>query len=114
VRSVCDRARRRPHPARTRRIRGHGRHAEARTRGESALTGAIWNEAAARAAMGALGTDYAPLGDMRASADYRRQAAQNLLYRFSSRRGRTIRCRQAMSASSRRPESSMRRLREAS
>jgi len=49
---------------------------------ESALTDAIWNEAAARAAMGALGTDYAPLGDMRASADYRRQAAQNLLYRF--------------------------------
>jgi len=49
---------------------------------ETALAGAIWNEAAARAAMEALASDYAPLGDMRASADYRRQTAQNLLYRF--------------------------------
>ena len=49
---------------------------------ESALAGAVWNEATARAAMGALATDYTPLGDMRASADYRRQTAQNLLYRF--------------------------------
>jgi xanthine dehydrogenase small subunit len=49
---------------------------------ESALAGATWNEATARAAMNALATDYAPLGDMRASADYRRQTAQNLLYRF--------------------------------
>ena len=49
---------------------------------ESALAGAPWNEATARAAMSALATDYAPLTDMRASADYRRQTAQNLLYRF--------------------------------
>jgi len=49
---------------------------------ERALTDAIWNEATARAAMGALATDYAPLGDMRASAEYRQQTAQNLLYRF--------------------------------
>jgi xanthine dehydrogenase small subunit len=49
---------------------------------EAALTGATWNEATARGAMDALGTDYTPLGDMRASADYRRQTAQNLLYRF--------------------------------
>jgi len=49
---------------------------------ESALTGAVWNEATARTAMAALAADYAPLGDMRASADYRRQAAQNLVYRF--------------------------------
>ena len=32
--------------------------------------------------MAALATDYAPLTDMRASAEYRRQTAQNLLYRF--------------------------------
>ena len=49
---------------------------------EKALTGAPWNEATARAAMNALATDYAPLSDMRASADYRQQTAQNLLYRF--------------------------------
>jgi xanthine dehydrogenase small subunit len=49
---------------------------------ERALTGAVWNEATARAAMSALEVDYAPLTDMRASADYRRQTAQNLLYRF--------------------------------
>ena len=49
---------------------------------ERALTGAAWNEATARAAMTALASDYTPLTDMRASADYRRQTAQNLLYRF--------------------------------
>ena len=49
---------------------------------ERALSGAIWNERTARAAMSALATDYTPLSDMRASADYRRQTAQNLLYRF--------------------------------
>ena len=49
---------------------------------ESALSGAAWNEATARAAMSALDTDYTPLADMRASAEYRRQTAQNLLYRF--------------------------------
>ena len=32
--------------------------------------------------MEALAADYTPLTDMRASADYRRQTAQNLLYRF--------------------------------
>ena len=49
---------------------------------ERALVGVPWTEATARAAMSALATDYAPLTDMRASADYRRQTAQNLLYRF--------------------------------
>ncbi len=49
---------------------------------ERALVGQTWTEATARAAMAALATDYAPLTDMRASADYRRQTAQNLLYRF--------------------------------
>jgi xanthine dehydrogenase small subunit len=49
---------------------------------ERALAGAEWNEATARAAMEAIAIDYTPLSDMRAGADYRRQTAQNLLYRF--------------------------------
>lgn len=52
------------------------RHAEAR------LEQQIWNEATLQAAMQALSDDYAPLSDMRASAEYRLQTAQNLLRRF--------------------------------
>ena len=49
---------------------------------EAALVGQPWNEAAVRAAMTAMAQDYAPLSDMRASSNYRMQAAQNLLRRF--------------------------------
>jgi xanthine dehydrogenase small subunit len=49
---------------------------------ERALAGREWNEAAAQAAMDALGGDYAPITDMRASGAYRRRVARNLLYRF--------------------------------
>ena len=49
---------------------------------EAALSGKPWTEETVRAGMEALATDYAPLSDMRASAAYRRQAAQNLLHRF--------------------------------
>ncbi len=49
---------------------------------ESALSGKPWTEATARAGMAALTTDYTPLTDMRASAEYRQQTAANLLYRF--------------------------------
>lgn len=49
---------------------------------EAALGGQSWTEATARAAMAALEQDYRPMTDMRASADYRRQTARNLLYRF--------------------------------
>lgn len=52
------------------------------THAEAALTDASWHEAAARAAMQALGDDYAPLTDMRASDAYRLEAARNLMYRF--------------------------------
>jgi xanthine dehydrogenase small subunit len=52
------------------------RHAEA------ALTGAAWNEAAARRAMDALAADYQPLTDMRASGAYRLKVARNALWRF--------------------------------
>ena len=48
---------------------------------EAALTGKPWTEAAVRAAMAALDTDFTPLTDMRASADYRMRAAKNLLLR---------------------------------
>ncbi|MGF6807959.1 xanthine dehydrogenase small subunit [Paraburkholderia sp. Clong3] len=49
---------------------------------EAVLRDAEWHEATAQAAMLALGTDYAPLTDMRASSDYRLEAAKNTLYRF--------------------------------
>jgi xanthine dehydrogenase small subunit len=49
---------------------------------EAALLGQPWNEATVRTAMAALAQDYAPISDLRASAEYRTKAAQNLLYRF--------------------------------
>jgi xanthine dehydrogenase small subunit len=55
------------------------RHAE---RAEAAMLGQPWNEATLAAAQQALGDDFKPLTDMRASAEYRLQVAQNLLRRF--------------------------------
>ena len=49
---------------------------------EAALTGQPWNEATARGGMAALGQDYTPLSDMRATSSYRARGAANLLYRF--------------------------------
>ena len=49
---------------------------------EKSLVGKAWNETNARVAMAALGEDFKPLTDMRASAEYRGQVAANLLYRF--------------------------------
>ena len=49
---------------------------------EAAVTGRPWTEATLRAAQAALDHDYQPLTDLRASADYRRQAARGLLERF--------------------------------
>jgi len=49
---------------------------------EAALLGQPWTEATLRPAMAALARDYTPLTDMRASAGYRLQVAQNLLRRF--------------------------------
>jgi xanthine dehydrogenase small subunit len=49
---------------------------------EDALTGKHWSEETARAAMDRLAADYAPLTDMRASADYRMKTARNLIYRL--------------------------------
>jgi xanthine dehydrogenase small subunit len=51
-------------------------------RAEAALLGQPWSETTLQAAMAALADDYTPLSDMRASAGYRMQVAQNLLRRF--------------------------------
>ena len=52
------------------------------TGAEAALLGMPWTQATADAAKTALAGDYQPLSDMRASAAYRLQVAQNLLQRF--------------------------------
>ena len=49
---------------------------------ERALLGERWNEVSVRAAQAALAQDFEPLSDMRASAAYRLQVAQNLVQRF--------------------------------
>lgn len=49
---------------------------------EDALIGQPWEEEVVRAAMSAMDQDYAPMTDMRASSDYRRTVAKNLLYKF--------------------------------
>jgi xanthine dehydrogenase small subunit len=49
---------------------------------EAALIGQPWSEDTLRTAMMALGRDYAPLTDARASSTYRMRTAQNLLRRF--------------------------------
>ena len=49
---------------------------------EQALLGQPWNDATVRAAQAALALDFTPLTDMRASAGYRMQVAQNLLHRL--------------------------------
>ena len=54
-----------------------------RARGaESMLLDQPWNEAALQAAQAALAQDFTPMTDMRGSAAYRLQVAQNLLRRF--------------------------------
>ncbi len=49
---------------------------------EAALAGKPWTLATFQAAGAALASDYSPIGDMRASAAYRLQVAQNLLLRL--------------------------------
>jgi xanthine dehydrogenase small subunit len=49
---------------------------------EAALLGKPWTLATVEAAVAAFGTDYQPITDMRASAEYRLLVAQNLLRRF--------------------------------
>ncbi|MBZ9851171.1 xanthine dehydrogenase small subunit [Mesorhizobium sp. CA14] len=49
---------------------------------EKALIGKVWNEATVEAAMAEYASDFTPLTDMRATAEYRALAAKNLLLRF--------------------------------
>ncbi len=49
---------------------------------ETYLLGKDWDEETAKQAMALIAQDYTPLTDMRASSQYRAQAAVNLLYRF--------------------------------
>lgn len=49
---------------------------------EVALTGQVWGRDAVEGAMTVIDTDFTPLSDMRASADYRRLVARNLLLKF--------------------------------
>ncbi|MBN3763181.1 xanthine dehydrogenase small subunit [Burkholderia sp. Ac-20365] len=49
---------------------------------EAAIADNDWHEATAQIAMLALAKDYQPLSDMRATSDYRLEAAKNTLYRF--------------------------------
>ena len=49
---------------------------------EAALLGRPWTQESVRAAQAALGRDFSPLSDMRASDTYRLQVAANLLQRF--------------------------------
>jgi xanthine dehydrogenase small subunit len=49
---------------------------------EAEIVGRRWNEETLGRAIDALKKDFAPISDMRASADYRLQATQNLLRRF--------------------------------
>jgi xanthine dehydrogenase small subunit len=49
---------------------------------EAAVVGQPWTEATVQAAMQALATDFKPLTDMRATADYRLMVAQNMLQRL--------------------------------
>ena len=54
---------------------------------EAALLGRPWTEASVAAALPALAQDFAPLSDMRASADYRARVARNLLRKFQLETG---------------------------
>ena len=49
---------------------------------EAAITGKRWDENTIREGAAALAKDFKPLDDMRASAEYRMRASQNLLQRF--------------------------------
>ena len=49
---------------------------------EAAVRGQPWTAATVQAAMAALDADFTPLNDLRASAGYRRRAAQALLQRL--------------------------------
>jgi xanthine dehydrogenase small subunit len=54
---------------------------------EAALIGKAWNDVTIRTAQAALAKDFTPLTDMRASAAYRLETAQNMVLRYFHDRG---------------------------
>jgi len=52
------------------------------TQCEQSLQDQVWSDEAIEQAMAALAKDFAPIGDMRASSDYRLRVARNLIRRF--------------------------------
>ena len=58
---------------------------------EAALEGAPWNALTLERAMAALDEDFSPIDDMRASKDYRRLVARNLLRKFHLETTGTVR-----------------------
>ena len=59
------------------------------------MVGQSWTHDTIAAAMNALTEDFAPMTDMRASAAYRMEAAQNMLLRYwlEDQQGRDLRVR---------------------
>ena len=51
---------------------------------EATLMGKIWNKKTIKLAQEAIENDFSPISDVRASKEYRRFVAQNLLERFYS------------------------------
>ena len=83
VRRLRDRARRRHGEGSAPGLRRHGRDRQARGAGRGrAASASPGRRPASNAAKLALAQDFKPLTDMRASADYRLQVAQNLLQRL--------------------------------
>jgi len=72
---------------------GMAADAEAGAATVAVLRGRRWTEDTARAAMAALATDYTPLTDMRASADYRMRTRRTSCTASSSRRVRAAQYR---------------------
>ena len=70
------------------------------TAAEAALVGRPWTRGHVDGGDGGAGDEFSPLTDMRASADYRRLVAKNLLLRFwleTTSRGRRCGCRNGRS-----------------
>ena len=59
---------------------------------EKALLGQAWNSAAVTPLLDALDEDFTPLSDLRASADYRREVARNLVLRCVLETGQDAAC----------------------
>jgi hypothetical protein len=75
-------------------LRRHGGHRARAAAPRPRCVGQPWDEAALQPPQAALVQDFTPMSDLRASAGYRLQVAQNLLRRFwLETRARTIRCR---------------------